>query len=111
MFEPHNIGKQPTDTHSKVLEEILITIAKHNNGGRNVELIRGDNHKDTNGKREPNPPGSLDVDPHQKDADGNCVTDSGNEKILMTATEEGKAMCLVQMEEKKSFVNVNFEMH
>ena len=33
MFEPHNVRKQPTDMHSKVPEEILITTTKCNDGG------------------------------------------------------------------------------
>ena len=52
MFEPHNVGKQPTDVHSKVPEEILITIAKHCDGGQIAELIGEDDCKDTNVEKE-----------------------------------------------------------
>ena len=73
MFEPHNVRKQPTDMHSRALEEILITITKCNDGGQIAEQIGGNDCKVMNG--EPTAPGSLAVDPHQKDDRGDCVED------------------------------------
>ena len=99
MFEPHNIGKQPTDTHAKVLEEILIAVTKCNDGGRIVESIGGNDYKVTNS--EPVEPGSLIVDPHEKDKQGRDIKDERGNKVLMTSTEEGGVKHLAPLEEKK----------
>ena len=39
MFEPCNVGKQLTDTHTLVLEDISMMVTKCHDGGRIVESI------------------------------------------------------------------------
>ena len=82
------------------LKDVLITVTKCDDGGRMVESIRNDRCDITGG--EPASPGSLRVDPHQKNAHGTDATDNRGNEILLTSTNEGKTECMVMLEEKKT---------
>ena len=63
----------------------MITVTKYNDSGRIVESIKGNDCTVTNG--EPIAPGLLDVDPHEKDDQGNDVKDKRGNKALMMSIE------------------------
>ena len=63
MFEPCNVGEEPTDTCASVSEDILMTATKCHNGGRIVESIREKDFSVVTG--EPTLPGALHVKSRQ----------------------------------------------
>ena len=89
MFEPCNVGKEPTDACTSVLEDILIVVTKCHDGGRIVESICEEKCDIAAG--EPKPPRSLKVDNCQTNEDGTHVPVDGK-KVSLTGTDEGKTI-------------------
>ena len=86
MFEPCNVGKEPTDACALVSEDILIMVTKCHDGRRIVELIQEEKCGITEG--EPKSPGTLVVTPHGLKPDSTGCMEGSRSKELLNETDE-----------------------